>query len=133
MSPGRTPPSRQSEQRAPEEAKHDGRIGGPMTAEINQLFEEGITRSQELTDAADAAMNAVDGMAQEAEQLAQRVQQEAHEACQHMRELATRLEQQEGELETARAQAEGALEGLAAKAGELTAEAGHLLERVKKG
>jgi len=101
-------------------------------AEINELFEEGITRSRELTDAADDAMNAIDEMAKEAEQLAQRVQDEGTEACQHMRDLASRLDRAEGELETARGKAEGALEGLTGKAQDLKTEAGELLERVKK-
>ena len=43
------------------------------TAAINQLFEEGITHSRELSDAADGAMRAIDDMAKEAEELAQRV------------------------------------------------------------
>lgn len=103
-----------------------------MTAELNELFEEGITRSRELTDAADEALAAIDDMATEAGELTQRVQDEGRQACQHMRELVSRLEQAEGDLESAGGQAEGALEGLAAKAEDLETEMGHLLERVRK-
>jgi DNA repair exonuclease SbcCD ATPase subunit len=103
-----------------------------MAAEINELFEEGITRSRELTDAADGAMDAIDAMAKDADELAQRVEDEAKEASQHLRELVGRLERAEGELETAHGQAEGALESLAGKAAGLKAEAGEWLERAKK-
>lgn len=103
-----------------------------MSAEINELFEEGITRSGELADAADEAMDAIDEMAKDAEGLAKRVEDEGKEACQHLRELATRLEQAEAGVEKARGQADGALETLAARAGELKTEAGELLERARK-
>jgi chromosome segregation ATPase len=103
-----------------------------MTAEINELFEEGITRCRELTDAADEAMDGIDAMAREAEELAQRVQAEAGEACTHMRELAGRMEQAEGAVETARGKADGALEALAARAADLKQEAGELLEKARK-
>jgi len=103
-----------------------------MNAEINELFEEGITRSRELADTADQAMNAIDAMAKEADELAQRVEQEGREVCRHMRELAARLGQAEGEVQTARGQAEGALEGLTTEALELKAGATELLERVRR-
>jgi chromosome segregation ATPase len=103
-----------------------------MAAEINELFEEGITRSRELTEAADQAMNAIDEMAGHAEELARRVEDEGQQACQHLRELAGRLEDAEGRLERARSQADGALEALAGKAAEVKSEAGELLERVRK-
>ena len=74
-----------------------------MAAEINELFEEGITRSRELSDAADETMDAIDEMAKEAEELAQRVQDEGTEARQHIRELVARMEQAEGALESSRA------------------------------
>ena len=102
-----------------------------MNAEINELFEEGITRSRELSDAADETMGAIDEMAKEAEELAQRVEDEGKEACQHMRDLASRLEQAEGALESSRTQADGALEGLSGKAAELKTEALELLEKVR--
>jgi hypothetical protein len=38
-----------------------------MAAEINELFEEGLTRSRELSDAADEALKAIDEMAREAD------------------------------------------------------------------
>jgi hypothetical protein len=103
-----------------------------MTAEITELFEEGITRAGELTGAADEAMGGIDRMAREAEELAERVQAEGGEACQHMRELASRLGQAEGELQAAGDQAEGALEGLGGKAAELERAAEALADRVKK-
>ena len=101
------------------------------TAVINQLFEEGITRSRELSDAADEAMRAIDDMAKEAEELAERVDTEAAEARQHIKELTSRLERSEGVLETASNQAEGSLTGLAGKSAELAKEAAELLDRVK--
>ena len=73
-----------------------------MNAQINELFEEGITRSGELSDAADEAMNAVDALAKQAEDVAQRVEEEGREACRLMRDTAARLKQAEGEIETAR-------------------------------
>lgn len=100
--------------------------------DINDLFEEGITRSRELTEAADEAMNAVDQMAREAESLALRVEDEGREACQHLRDLAARLEQAEGELEDSRVQAEGALQDAAGKAEELKAGVADLLARIEK-
>lgn len=103
-----------------------------MAAEINELFEEGITRSRELTDAADETMNAIDQMAKDAEGLARRVEEEGREAIQHLRELARRMEEAEGKVETARGQADGALTALAGKAAEVKAEAGELLDRVRK-
>ena len=98
------------------------------TAVINQLFEEGITRSRELSDAADEAMRAIDDMAREAEELAQRVDTEAAEARQHIKELTSRLQRSEGALETAGHQAEGTLTGLAGKSAELAKEAAELLD-----
>ena len=74
-----------------------------MTAEINELFEEGITRSRELSDAADETMDAIDEMAKEAEELAQRVEDEATEARQHLRDLAAASSSAEGALEPSRA------------------------------
>jgi len=103
-----------------------------MAAEINELFEEGVTRCGELTDAADEALGAIDEMANEAEGLAQRVEDEGKEACQHLRDLVGRLESAEDGLEAGRARAESALEDLTARATDLKAEAGELLERVKK-
>jgi chromosome segregation ATPase len=103
-----------------------------MTAEINQLFEEGIARSGELTDAADEAMNAIDALLKGAEGLTTRVEEEAHEVGQHLRDLVSRLDHAEGELEGARGEAENALHGLLAKASELKATVTDLLERVKK-
>lgn len=103
-----------------------------MTAEINELFEEGITRCGELTDAADEALDAIDEMAKEAEELAQRVEDEGKEACQHLRDLVGRLDAAEGTLESGRARAGSALENLTSKAVDLKTEAGELLERVKK-
>jgi len=101
-------------------------------AVINELFEEGITRSRELSDAADEAMRAIDDMAKEAEELAQRVDAEAAEARQHIRDLVSRLERSEGTLEGSSNEAEGALTGLAGKSAELATEAAALLDRVKK-
>jgi chromosome segregation ATPase len=102
-----------------------------MSAEINELFEVGITRCGELTDAADEAMDAIDGMAKEAEQLVRRVEDTAGRACDHMRQLAGRLAQDEDRLTTGRSAADSALEGLAARAAEVKDEAGELLERVR--
>jgi phage shock protein A len=80
-----------------------------MTAPINELFEEGITRSRALSDAADLAMKAIDAMTGEAEQLAQKVEEEGQQAGQHARGLAARLEEAGHALEAGRGQAEGAL------------------------
>jgi DNA repair exonuclease SbcCD ATPase subunit len=103
-----------------------------MTPEINQLLEEGIARSGELTDAADEAMNAIDSLVKGAEGLTARVQEDAHEVGQHLRDLVSRLDHAENELEGARGEAEGALDGLASKAVEVKAAVTDLLERVKK-
>jgi uncharacterized protein YoxC len=103
-----------------------------MAAEMNDLLEEGVTRCGALTDAADEALDAIDEMAKEAEGLAQRVEEEGKEACEHLRDLAGRLEGAEDALGTGRARAESALEDLTAEASGLQAEAGQLLERVKK-
>ena len=81
------------------------------TAVINQLFEEGITRSRELSDAADEAMRAIDDMAKEAEELAQRVDTEAAEARQHIQELTSRLERSEGALGDGRPPGRGSAHG----------------------
>ena len=102
-----------------------------MTAELNQLFEEGIARSGELTDAADEAMNAIDDMVQSAEAATRRVQDEGAEACRHLREIVTRIDHAEGEVEAARGHADGALEGLAAAAAGVKTEVAELLDRVK--
>jgi hypothetical protein len=48
-----------------------------MAAEINELFEEGLPRSRELSDAAHEALKAIDEMAREADDIARRVQEEA--------------------------------------------------------
>jgi DNA repair exonuclease SbcCD ATPase subunit len=103
-----------------------------MTAEIQELFEEGVTRSGALTDAADQAMGLIDRMSREAEEVAERVLGKGSEACQHMRELASRLEQAEGELQAAGDQAEGAMDALGGKAAELETAAEGLRDRVKK-
>jgi SMC interacting uncharacterized protein involved in chromosome segregation len=102
-----------------------------MTAEMNLLLEEGVTRSQELTDAADEALRDVDQMAQAAAELAQRLEEESREACQRMRDLATHLEQAEGAIETARSQAEHGLEAVTTEAGAMKAAAADLLARVR--
>lgn len=102
-----------------------------MTAEINELFEEGVTRCGELTDAADEALDAIDEMAKRAEGLVDRVAEEGQEACQHLRELVGRLAGAEDALQSAHAAAGGGLELLAGKAAELETEAGDLLDRVK--
>jgi chromosome segregation ATPase len=101
-------------------------------AVINQLFEEGITRSRELSDAADEAMRAIDGMAEEAEELAERVDTEAAEARQHIRDLVGRLERSEGELEASGNQVEDALMNLSGASDDLAKGAVSLLERVRK-
>jgi len=103
-----------------------------MAAEINELFEQGITHCGELTDAADEAMNAVDAAAERARELADRVQQEGGEAREHLRDLTTRLQKAADALEDSRGGAQGALEGLGEKAEALQAEVGDLLERVQK-
>jgi len=103
-----------------------------MTSELNELLQEGITRSGQLTDTADEAMDAIDAMVKNAEGLTQRVREEGTEACQHLREVVTRLEQASGELEGVRGKAEGALDGLAGKAADLKAEVGDLLERARR-
>jgi ABC-type transporter Mla subunit MlaD len=103
-----------------------------MTSEINQLLEESVTRSAELGDTADEAMNAIDGTVKNAEALAERVREEGSETCRYLHEVAAHLEHAGGELETARGSAEGALDGLAGKAADLKTEVGNLLERVKK-
>lgn len=101
------------------------------TAVINELFEEGITRSRELSDAADEAMRAIDAMARDADELAQRVDAETAEARQHIRELVDRLQRSQDALETAGGEGRGALAGLAGKSAELAGEAATLLDRVK--
>jgi chromosome segregation ATPase len=103
-----------------------------MPAEINELFEEGITRSRELSDAADEAMRAIEAMAGEAEQLAQKVEEEGKQAGQHARDLAARLEEAGHALEAGRGHADGAMEALTGKAGELEAELTSLLDRVTR-
>jgi len=103
-----------------------------MAAEINELFEEGITRCGELTDAVDTAMNVIDETADRARELADRVGQEGTEARQHLRDLVARLEKADDTIEDARKDAEGTLEGLAGKAVDLKTGVDVLLERVKK-
>jgi chromosome segregation ATPase len=103
-----------------------------MAAEINQLFEEGVTRCGELTDAADEAMNAVDATAEQARELAERVQEEATEAREHLRDLATRLAKAGDAIGESRGEAQGALEGLAGRAADLRSDVGQLLDRVQK-
>src|SRR5262245_30976181 len=103
-----------------------------MAAEINELFEEGITRSNALTDTADEAMNAIDAMVKGAESLTGHVEEEGHEVVQHLRDLGSRLDHAEEELDGSRGQADGALDGLASKAADLKTEVGELLDRVKK-
>jgi chromosome segregation ATPase len=102
------------------------------TAVINQLFEEGVTRSREMADAADETMRAIDDMAKHGEALAQRVDAEADEARQHIRELVGRLERSENELEASGHQAENALTTLADASSRLATEAASLLDRVKQ-
>jgi DNA repair exonuclease SbcCD ATPase subunit len=102
-----------------------------MTAEINELFERAITHCGELTDAADSAMGAVDAMAGQAKELAERIEQEAKEARDHLRELVARLQSAEGAIEHARGDAQAALEALAGKAVGLKAEVEALVERVQ--
>ena len=102
------------------------------TALMNQLLEEAVTRSRELSDAADEALRAIDGMATEAEELAQRVDTETAGARQHLRELVSRLERSEAALEAAGQQAEGAQDGLSGKSAELATEAAGLRDRVTK-
>src|SRR5687767_3447601 len=101
-------------------------------AELNELLEEGTTRSRELADAADEAMNVIDGLVEKAESLAKRVQDEGTEACGHLRDLTRELEQAQGDLAAARGQAEAALETLATKATELKTEVSELLTQVKE-
>jgi hypothetical protein len=103
-----------------------------MSSELNALFEEGVTRSRELADAADEAIDTIDGLVERAEALSQRVKDEGGEACGHLRDLAGRLEQAGRELEAARGHAEGALEGLSGSAADLKAEVAELLELVHK-
>lgn len=103
-----------------------------MAPEINELFEQAVTHCGELTDAADAALEAVDATAEQARELAERVEEEGKEAREHLRGLVVRLQKAEGAIEGARGDAQGALEGLAGKAAGLKAEVETLLERVKK-
>ncbi|MET0552831.1 MAG: hypothetical protein ABW221_07330 [Vicinamibacteria bacterium] len=101
------------------------------SAPINDLFEEGITRSRALGDAADEALRGIDEMAQEAAQAAERIEAETGEARQHIRELRARLERAESALDASGHEAETALSGLADRSTELAAEAASLLDRVK--
>jgi ABC-type transporter Mla subunit MlaD len=102
------------------------------TAVMNQLLEEGVTRSRELSDASDEALRAIDGAAREAEELTQRLETGTAEARQHIQEIVSRLERSEAALEAAGNEAEGALAGLSGKAGEVAAAAAELLDRVTK-
>ncbi|SRR5258708_7771579 len=103
-----------------------------MTSEINQLLEESVTRSAELGDTADEAMNDIDGMAKNAEALTERVREEGSGVSRYFHEITAHLEHAGGELEAARGSAEGALDSLAGKAADLKTEVGNPLERVKK-
>lgn len=102
-----------------------------MTAHLNQLLEEGVTRSQELTDAADEALKDIDQVAETASELTQRLEDESRDAGQRMRDLAARLEQAEDTLEAARSRAEHGLEGVTTGASDLKAAAADLLARVR--
>ena len=102
-----------------------------MAAELNELFEEGITRCGELTDAVDAAMDAIDETTDQAREVAERVLEEGREARQHLRDLALRMDQAEESIGAARKDAEGSVHGLAGRTAELKTELRDLLERVK--
>ncbi|MET0556613.1 MAG: hypothetical protein ABW221_26480 [Vicinamibacteria bacterium] len=103
-----------------------------MTALMNELLEEGVTRSQELTDAADEALHGIDQVAESATELTRRLEDESRDAGQRMRDLAARLAEATGTLETARTRAEHGLEGVTTAAGALKAAAADLLARVRE-
>lgn len=103
-----------------------------MTAEINALFEEGIARCGELTDAADEAMDGIDAVGEKARRTAEAVQREGDEARQHLRGLCDRLKGAGDAIDGARDDAAGALQGLAVRATDVKAHVGALLDRVKK-
>ena len=84
-----------------------------MTAEMNLLLEEGVTRSQELTDAADEALRDVDQMAQAAAELAQhwrRSRARRASACVTWRRTWSRPKAQIGTARTARPSGHGGRE-----------------------
>jgi chromosome segregation ATPase len=102
-----------------------------MTVDINELFEEGITRAGELTAATDAAIATIDEIAKAAAALSQRIEEEGNAAGEHLRDLTARLQQAEAELAEARGEAERAVDAVADRAREVAADVVTLLERVK--
>src|SRR5262245_23045241 len=101
------------------------------TAEINELFEEGITRCRELSDEADEAMNAIDRMAERAEALTRRVEEEGEEACRRLRELTHALEEAGTEVESSTSQAVEALAGFDTAADGLRGSLADLTARIE--
>jgi DNA repair exonuclease SbcCD ATPase subunit len=102
-----------------------------MEAELNQLFEEAVTRSRELTDAAEAALTAVDEAARRARDVAERVEENGTRAGRHLREVAEQLERDASAIGDARHETEASLASLADRASGLEEEVGGLLERVR--
>ena len=102
-----------------------------MAAEINELFEQGITCCGELGDAVDSAMDAIDDAADRARDLAERVVKEGTDAAQRLRDLASRVQQAARAAEDGGREARSLLAGTASGAGDLRSVVGSFLERVK--
>jgi hypothetical protein len=87
-----------------------------MASDLNDLLEEGVTRCGELTDAADAALQAIDDAAEKARAAADRVDEEGREAVANLQALIVRLQGVEEGLTVARGDAQQALAVLAGRA-----------------
>jgi ABC-type transporter Mla subunit MlaD len=99
---------------------------------LNDLLEEGATRTAELADNVNAASHAIDELVKRAQALAERVASEGDDAHQEFQAALTALEQAGQELGAAADGADGHLETLAGKAGEVRGRATELLAGVRK-
>jgi chromosome segregation ATPase len=103
-----------------------------MDPEINQLFEEGATRSADLTDQIGTAEDAVEDMIKSAEKVADKAESEAEDLRQSLKALTARLDRAEDAITSARAAAETELDAAGGKADELKTAAEQFHDRVKR-
>ncbi len=99
--------------------------------QINQLLDEAAGHCDLLSDKATETQGAVDDMVEKAEALSKRIEAELEDAQTALKGLEDKLNEAEDALEAATEGAKSGLEAVVTKAGEVEADVGELLTRVK--
>jgi hypothetical protein len=100
---------------------------------INELLEEAVSRSRELSDEALATAQAVSAVIERAHEVGERIAREGEEAHGHFQALAARLQEVHSDLQGAVSDARLQLDRVVGRSREVEGRVAELLEQVHKG